>query len=217
MAKAKTKAKDKKSPTKKTAKKTVKKKAKAKKSASAVDEPKVGKAKAKAKSKSSLGGEAKAEGTADDAMDVSEVSKSEAPIKKEKLVKPIAKIEHLPRKDSKSSDKHKPKFNRQELGRLPRIKDKWRAPRGIDSKKHEKKRGRGALPSIGYKKPERERDIHYGFTAVRIQNISQLMGLDPEKEAAVIARQVGRLKRNQLIEKANELKITILNPRRGEA
>ena len=52
--------------------------------------------------------------------------------------------------------------------------------------------------------------LGHPFTAEELKNIN------PAKQAAVIARPVGRRKRNIIIAEANKLKITILNPRRGE-
>ncbi len=137
---------------------------------------------------------------------------------KEKMVKPIAKIINLT-DTSKVNGKTKPKFIRQEFGRpkKSKLKEKWRRPKGIDSKKANRKRGKGAVPSIGYKKKASESGIHFGFESIRVFNVTELASIDPSKQAAVIAACVGRKKRNVIIERANEMKITIINPRRGEA
>ena len=138
-------------------------------------------------------------------------------MKKEKTIKPISKISNTP-DTSKTNGKTKPKFLRQEYGRpkKSKLKNKWRKPKGIDSKKAEKKRGKGAVPSIGYRKSASESGLHYGFEAVRVFNEWGLETIDNKSQAAVIASCVGRRKRNSIIERANELKITILNPKRGE-
>jgi len=113
--------------------------------------------------------------------------------------------------------KKKPRFIRQELYKLKRLKDKWRRPRGIDSKKHEGKRGKGKLPGIGYKNPESVRGINpLGYYPVLIHNTDELKNLNPKKEAAIISSSIGRRKRNEIIKYANKLRITILNPRKGE-
>jgi len=143
-----------------------------------------------------------------------------APIKKElkpKKVIEVAKITYLPSKEVSVPSKGKPRFRRQEGGRYKRLKDVWRRPTGIDSKKLERKRGKGSLPEIGYKKPSAESGLQYGFEAVRVFNVKDLGNVKPGKQAAVIAKSVGRRKRNMIIAEANRLKITILNPRRGEA
>ncbi|RLI92201.1 MAG: 50S ribosomal protein L32e [Candidatus Altiarchaeales archaeon] len=113
--------------------------------------------------------------------------------------------------------KKKPRFMRQELPKLKRLKDRWRRPRGIDSKKREGKRGKGKLPKIGYKKPTIVRGIHpSGFYPVLVHNVEELTLINPEEEAAIIASAIGRRKRNEIIRSANELNVTILNPRKGE-
>jgi large subunit ribosomal protein L32e len=129
---------------------------------------------------------------------------------------PIAKIQYTAKPATKKLSKTKPKFRRQEAGRYKRLEEKWRRPTGIDSKKLEKQRGKGLLPSIGYKKPASESGLHAGFEAVRVFNPDELKKINPDKQVAVIAAAVGRRKRNIIIDAANKLKITILNPRRGE-
>ncbi len=149
--------------------------------------------------------------------------KEEKEVKKVEKVKKEKKIEKIKFHEKKDiSDvlklrKKKPRFMRQELPKLKRLKDKWRRPRGIDSKKQEGKRGKGKLPKIGYKKPTISREIHpLGFYPVLVHNIKELKLINPKGEAAIIARVIGRKKRNEIIKSANKLKVTILNPRKGE-
>ncbi len=212
---------------KKKAEKRTKKKAKAKKNTKKKAKTKKKTKKAVKKKKGTAEEEKKAVESEEkakpkkDAAEKKKAAEEKTPKKEEKKDKPkqpkeVAKIKYLP-DESKKTPKTTPRFNRQELGRLPRLDDKWRRPRGIDSKKHEKKRGKGALPSIGYKKPDSESGLHYGYEAVRVFNPDGLKEINPEKQAAVIASAVGRRKRNMIIEEANKLKITVLNPRRGEA
>jgi large subunit ribosomal protein L32e len=200
---------DEKPPAKKSVKKKVKKKATKKVPADKKSSTEKKAVKKKAKKKAAA--------EEDDADAGAEAPVAEAVEKKEKpkFEIPVVKIKNLP-KEGESKAKRKPRFMRQELNKLPRLADKWRKPRGIDSKKHEKKRGKGRLPSIGFKGRSGESGLHYGFEAVRVFNASELAGIDPKKQALVIASSVGRRKRNMIISKANELKITILNPRAGE-
>ncbi|MBU0761943.1 MAG: hypothetical protein KKD39_02865 [Candidatus Altiarchaeota archaeon] len=137
---------------------------------------------------------------------------------KEKKQYPIVKITNVADKSNEVKKDKKPKFLRQEFGRPKKTKleEKWRRPRGIDSKKLEKKRGKGCLPSIGYKKPLSQSQLHIGYRAVRVFNASELQKINPSTEAAVIASPVGRKKRNEIIAAANKAKIVVLNPRRGE-
>lgn len=113
--------------------------------------------------------------------------------------------------------KKKPKFLREEMYKVKKLKAVWRRRRGIDSKKAEEKRGKGESPKIGYKKPDSMIGIDpSGYYPVIIHNHKELKALNPVIDAAIIAGAVGRRKRNEIIKMANELRITILNPRRGE-
>ena len=144
--------------------------------------------------------------------------------KKERKKKPVSKIEHIEPKTLTAEDKKKlakrkkkPRFMRQELYKLPRLKDVWRKSRGIDSKKHEGKRGKGSTPNEGYKNPADIRGLHAkGYYPVLVRNTADLEKINPAKDAAVIAGNIGRRSRNEMIASANKLKITILNPRKGE-
>jgi len=148
----------------------------------------------------------------------------EAKKKKERKKKPVSKIEHIEPKTLTAEDKKKlakrkkkPRFMRQELYKLPRLKDVWRKSRGIDSKKHEGKRGKGSTPNEGYKNPADIRGLHAkGYYPVLVRNTADLEKINPAKDAAVIAGNIGRRSRNEMIASANKLKITILNPRKGE-
>ncbi|MFH1788303.1 MAG: eL32 family ribosomal protein [Candidatus Altiarchaeota archaeon] len=160
--------------------------------------------------------EAAAEKLAEEKTSVEEEKTPAKKKVKEKIPKPIEKIENLPPKPEETK-KTKPRFVHQELSIRKRIPDRWRRPRGIDSKQIEGKRGKGALPSIGYGSPKKTLGLHpSGLAPVRVRNIKELSALK-EGSGAIIASQVGRRKRNIIIKEANKLKITVLNPRKGEA
>lgn len=155
-----------------------------------------------------------------------EGKKEEAPVKVEaaekkkkkvkvKKSKPVEKIKYLG--EPKEKIKRKPSFKRQELSFRKKLDDVWRRPRGIDSKQLEGKRGKGAVPSIGYGSVKGGRGVHpTGLKPCLVENVSGLSALKPEVDGAVIAAQVGRRKRNEIIREANKQKIVVLNPRKGE-
>ncbi|MFH0859612.1 MAG: eL32 family ribosomal protein [Candidatus Altiarchaeota archaeon] len=149
---------------------------------------------------------------------IEEAKKPEKKVK-EKEPKPIEKIKyHTPRElndSEKALMKKKPRFLRQEYHKLPRLEDKWRAPKGIDSKQIEGKRGKGKLPSIGYKKPSTVSGLVMGYRPVLVKNTANLSDVS-SGAAVIISSSVGRKKRNEIIKTANERKIIILNPRKGE-
>lgn len=152
--------------------------------------------------------------------------KPEKKPKKEKKPKIVEKIKFYGKKvlsgEEKESirkrfRKEKPRFLRQEFYKKKRLADKWRTPRGIDSKKRIQKRGKGKIPKIGYKKDSIASGIHpSGYYPVRVYNPQGLDPIDPKTEAIIISSGVGRKKRNEIIVKANDIGITILNPRKGE-
>lgn len=107
-----------------------------------------------------------------------------------------------------------PEFIRQESWRYVRVKENWRRPRGIDSKMRLKKKGKPPLPNIGYRVPKLIRGRHpSGFIEVLIHNIKELEGIDPDKYAIRIAASVGKRKRIEIIKRADELGIRVLNRR----
>ena len=139
----------------------------------------------------------------------------EKEVKKEKR---IEKIKFYIKKEGKEGKekKKKPKFIRQDFHKNKRLKLKWRRPRGKDSKLRKEKRGKGKTPKIGYKNPKEIRGLINGYKPIRIENPKELSKINPKTEAIIISKNVGRKKRNEIIREANKLKITILNPRKGE-
>lgn len=108
-----------------------------------------------------------------------------------------------------------PEFLRQEWFRYKRLKDCWRRPKGLQSKM---RRGLGYRPAkvrIGYRGPRLARDLHpSGFEEVLVYNVKDLNGINPEKQAIRIGGTVGVKKRVEIVKKADELGIRVLN--RGE-
>lgn len=152
-----------------------------------------------------------------------EAKKDEKPAKKKAAKpkpKPVEKIkftgERKLTKEEFALIKDKPRFQRPEARMYKCLSASWRRPQGIDSKQLEGKRGKPAIPSAGYKKPDEVSGLVKGFKHKRVENPQQVVVTDPKTEAIIIAGNVGRKKRNEIIKVANEKKITILNPRRGE-
>jgi len=107
----------------------------------------------------------------------------------------------------------KPDFVRQESWRYVRVKESWRKPRGMDSKMRLQKKGWPAIVKVGYRGPSEARGLHpSGFREVLVHNVEELERLDPAKEAARIAHTVGLRKRIDIMRRAQELGIYVLNP-----
>lgn len=107
----------------------------------------------------------------------------------------------------------KPRFLRQSAKAYKRLGEKWRRPRGMHSKLRRKEKSKGKMPSPGYGAPKSLRYLHpSGYKEVLIHNVKELEKVNPEKEAIKIAHTIGRKKREEILKKAEELKIKVLNP-----
>lgn len=109
--------------------------------------------------------------------------------------------------------KRTPKFRRQEWFRFVKLGEKWRRPRGSDSKMRLGTSGKPAVVSIGYRSPRSVRGVHpSGLVEVLVHGPRDLEGLDASKQAVRIGSSVGGRKREQILAKAKELGIRVLNP-----
>jgi len=112
----------------------------------------------------------------------------------------------------KRMKKKKPEFRRQEGFREKRLGSKWRRPRGRHSKLRIERKVRGRLPKPSYSSPKSVRGLDpRGYRQVRVFNIRDLEGLDPQKEAVIIGGTVGKAKREALVKKARSLKLRVSN------
>jgi large subunit ribosomal protein L32e len=110
-----------------------------------------------------------------------------------------------------------PKFRHAHAHRWIRVSDSWRKVRGIDSAVREKRKGRIAMVSSGYRTPASVRDLHPSlYVEVRVHRASELEVLDPEVHAVRIAATVGFRKRQDIIAAADAKLLRVLNPGRSE-
>ncbi len=111
----------------------------------------------------------------------------------------------------------RPDFPRSETHRFPRLGDKWRSSKGIRSKMRLKKRSRSAIVETGYRGPALVRGLHpTGKEEVLVHNVGELEGINPETQVVRISATSGKKKRLEIKQKAEELKIDILNIRASE-
>jgi large subunit ribosomal protein L32e len=109
--------------------------------------------------------------------------------------------------------KKQPSFRHEQAHRWIRVSDSWRKVRGIDSKTREKRKGRPAMPTTGYRKPKAVRGIHpSGYSEVLVHRPSDLDDLDPEVHAVRIGSTVGLRKRQDILKKAESMMLRVLNP-----
>ncbi|RLF04260.1 MAG: 50S ribosomal protein L32e [Thermoprotei archaeon] len=107
----------------------------------------------------------------------------------------------------------RPRFIRMNSWRLKRLPDSWRSPRrSLDNKIRLQKKGYPALVKVGYRNPKKVRGLHpSGFIEVLVSSPKDLDGIDPSIQAIRISSNVGRRKRAEIIKRAEELGIRILN------
>jgi len=109
--------------------------------------------------------------------------------------------------------KKKPHWHRQLSHHFKRIgKLGWRRPRGKDSKQKRKIASRGHRVEIGYRQDKRIRGLHpSGFREALVYNVHMLAGLDNKTTAVRIGSSVGKRKRTDIVKKAGEMKLKMLN------
>ena len=90
------------------------------------------------------------------------------------------------------------------LGKGRKKKQKWRRPRGRDNKMREKRKGYPAVVSIGYKKSKRDRK-----EILKVDNLKELEKI-PENQGIILGK-MGKKKKIEIIEKAKEKGIKIIN------
>ncbi len=111
--------------------------------------------------------------------------------------------------------KSHPTFNVPNFGAKHRkkVQERWRKPRGIDSKKRVKRSGYGASPNIGYKNND---DVRYsrpdGTLALVIHNQKELEGAAGNPDVSVIfAHSLSKRTRAELAKAADQKGIRIVN------
>lgn len=114
----------------------------------------------------------------------------------------------------KIMNRKRPKFLREEHWRYKRLGKKWRRPKGIDSGMRHKRRGKPKMVEVGYRNPRKVRGLHpSGYKVVHVYNVKMLDEVNPEEEVVMIGRTVGRRKRLDIIDRAEELGLRVLNAR----
>jgi len=95
------------------------------------------------------------------------------------------------------------------LGKTVKKARKWRAAKGRQNKIRLGVKGHQARPKIGWCADARTKGFIGGIEAVRVENMKEMEAV--RKGQGVIIGAVGKKKKTELIAKAKEMKITILN------
>jgi large subunit ribosomal protein L32e len=105
----------------------------------------------------------------------------------------------------------KPDFKQQNFGRKKRISDRWRRPKGHQSKMRHKFRGYSIMVSSGWRSPVEVRGMdRKGYETVIVFKAQDVEKVEKHK-AIIIAANVGNKKRMEIVEKAIQLNIPIAN------
>jgi len=111
----------------------------------------------------------------------------------------------------------RPKFRRSEANRFPRLGDKWRSSKGIRSKMRLKKKGRWPIVETGYRGPRLTRGLNpKGRIEVLVHTPEDVEFIDPYVMAIRIAATVGKRKRAEIIRRAEEFGVEVVNLRPDE-
>jgi len=118
-------------------------------------------------------------------------------------------------KKKTSTARKKPKFLRTDwhkkirLGRGVKKNQKWHGAKGRQNKFRLNRKGRGQRPKVGWGATLDTKGFVNGMEAVRVENIKEMEAV--KKGQGVIIASVGGKKKAEIIKKANEMKLVILN------
>ena len=105
------------------------------------------------------------------------------------------------------------KFKRQTVSGYKRLKKKWNKPTGSQSKVRKEKKGKLASPKVGRRSSRAWRGMHpSGLREFFVRNLHDLNRVKDKTEAIRISSAVGQKKKEEIVKKAKELKLKILNP-----
>jgi len=113
-------------------------------------------------------------------------------------------------KDKKKLPTFRGRFGKKNIRRKSNKKwQKWRKPRSIDL---DRGLQHGFTPKIGYRNKKELRGIHpSGYNEIMVRNMADVEKINVKTEAIRISATVGKRKRNDIITKANEKGIWVLN------
>lgn len=110
---------------------------------------------------------------------------------------------------------HRPRFVRPESWRYVRLHPEWRKPKGLDNKVRKSIKGWPRRVKVGYRGPAPVRGYHSsGHVEVLVFNANDLSKVVPGKEVVRMGGTVGARKRAEILKRASELGLQVLNPQK---
>ncbi len=105
------------------------------------------------------------------------------------------------------------RFLRQTVHGYKRLKKKWRKPAGSQSKMRKQKAGRPVMPRVGRRSSKAWRGLHpSGLREFFVRNLHDLERVNDKTKTIRISAAVGRKKKEEIVKKAKEMNLKILNP-----
>lgn len=109
------------------------------------------------------------------------------------------------------------KFKRQNQHKNKRIPNKWKKPTGKHSDVRKQLKHAPKKPKPGYRTSKEIRGLHpSGYEKIHVSRPADLQEINSETEAVIIESKVGGRKREQILQKAEELEIKVLNQKPEE-
>ncbi|KAL1932091.1 hypothetical protein VTP01DRAFT_9147 [Rhizomucor pusillus] len=106
------------------------------------------------------------------------------------------------------------KFKRHQSDRFKRVDESWRKPKGIDNAMRRRFRGQAPMPKIGYGSDKKTRHLlPNGFLKFTVKNVKELelLLMHNRTYAAEIAHNISSQKRIQILERAAQLNVKVIN------
>eukprot|EP00033_Pygsuia_biforma_P000049 GCRY01000065.1.p1 GENE.GCRY01000065.1~~GCRY01000065.1.p1 ORF type:complete len:144 (-),score=38.73 GCRY01000065.1:71-475(-) len=111
--------------------------------------------------------------------------------------------------------KHPKTFSRHQSDRYIKLdSNTWRKPKGIDNRVRRRFKGTIRMPKCGYGTAKKDKHVlPNGFLSFRVFNVKDLevLLMHNQKYAAEIAHSVSRKVRKEILERAAQLDVKVLN------
>lgn len=112
----------------------------------------------------------------------------------------------------KALKSRKPTFRAQDSHKKVRVKNRWRKPRGSDSKMRQRFRSYARVVKTGWQSPKSVRGLdRTGLEIVYVAKESDIQSIDAKKQGAMISGKLGLKKKLILLNILEEKNITVLN------